>query len=262
MSTARAPPSENFEWASARGRLFLVDLAGSERTKRSGAVGQNFDEAVSINQSLTTLGRCIQALAGSEKGAASKAKAKAMNAPVRESKLTRLLSPCLGAGITSLVCCVSDAAADRFETQNTLEFGRNARRVVLKPQSQMGVDFKALTIQLQAQLDERVQGTLEIEAAVHARVHAEYASRLRELEAARREAEVARQKAELAHDRLAAGAKAAEQKADEAVSELRELQSKSDTFAKTSRASHDCAPPSSQRRTRWPRRWCARTTGP
>ena len=74
MSTARAPPSENFE-ASARGRLFLVDLAGSERTKCSGAVGQNFDEAVSINQSLTTLGRCIQALAGSEKGATSKAKA-------------------------------------------------------------------------------------------------------------------------------------------------------------------------------------------
>ena len=50
---------------------------------------------------------------------------------------------------------------------------------------------------------------------------------------------MARQKAELAHDRLAASAKAAEQKADEAVSELRELQSKSDTFAKTSRASHD-----------------------
>ena len=50
--------------------------------------------------------------------------------------------------------------------------------MVLKPQSQMGVDFKALTIQLQAQLDERVQGTHEIEAAVHARVHAEYASRL------------------------------------------------------------------------------------
>ena len=50
------------------GRLYLVDLAGSERTKRSGVEGQGFDEACSINQSLTTLGRCIQLLAASSRG--------------------------------------------------------------------------------------------------------------------------------------------------------------------------------------------------
>ena len=73
------------------GRLYLVDLAGSERTKRSGVEGQGFDEACSINQSLTTLGRCIQLLAVSSRG-----KVRAERPPFRESKLTRLLSPALG----------------------------------------------------------------------------------------------------------------------------------------------------------------------
>ena len=147
-------------WASAQGRLFLVDLAGSERTKRSGVVGLSFDEACSINQSLTTLGRCIGALASAKSGGGATAK---MRAPVRESKLTRLLSPCLmGSTTTSLVCCVSGAAADRVETQSTLEFGRNAMRVLLKPQSTLGVDYKSLTIELQAQLDVRQQPIYEV----------------------------------------------------------------------------------------------------
>ena len=232
-TTARQPPAPDFEWASAKGRLFLVDLAGSERTKRSGAVGQNFEEACSINQSLTTLGRCIQALAG--KGGSKKDS----RAPVRESKLTRLLSPCLGGSTTSLVCCVSNAAADRYETQSTLEFGRNAMRVVLKPQSQMGVDYKALTIQLQAQLDEKVQTSHELEASIYAKLHAEYAGRLRELEQGRREAEVAKQRAEIAYDKREGAQKTAEAAAAAAVADLRDLQSKSETHVKTSRASHD-----------------------
>ena len=52
----------------AVGRLYLVDLAGSERTKRSGVTGAGFDEACSINASLTTLGRCVQALAAPRSG--------------------------------------------------------------------------------------------------------------------------------------------------------------------------------------------------
>jgi len=227
--------SEDVAWASAKGRLFLVDLAGSERTKRSGVVGQSFDEAVSINQSLTTLGRCIQAMA--VKGAGGTRRD--VRAPVRESKLTRLLSPCLGGSMTSLVCCLSSAPADRFETLSTLEFGRNAMRVMLKPQSQLGVDFKSLTIELQAQLDARSQATYEMEAAIEARVRADFEERLRSIEIARREAEVARQKAELALDRRAESEKTAKDKAESSSAELSRLTKMEEAAAKTARASHD-----------------------
>lgn len=229
--------SADAEWASARGRLFLVDLAGSERTKRSGAIGQNFDEACSINQSLTTLGRCIQALASAK--TSRKGGGGSMPAPVRESKLTRLLSPCLGGAMTSLVCCVSAAAADRYETLSTLEFGRNAMKVMLRPQSQMGVDYKSLTIQLQAQLDEKSMERHAIEAEVYAKVRCEYDGRLVELERARRSAEVAKQEAELAFERRAGAEQAATAKAKEATATLMELQAQHDSAAKTSRASHD-----------------------
>jgi len=45
-----------------------------------------------------------------------------------------------------------------------------------------------LTIELQAQLDARTQAGYEVEAAVEARVRAEFEERLQTLEAARREA--------------------------------------------------------------------------
>ena len=223
--------SADAEWASARGRLFLVDLAGSERTKRSGAMGERFDEACSINQSLTTLGRCIQALASAKSNSGKKGSGGAMPAPVRESKLTRLLSPCLGGATTSLVCCVSAAAADRYETLSTLEFGRNAMRVQLKPQTLQTVDYKALTIQLQAQLDERVLSRHEIEA--------EYEERVKDLEKGRRNAEAAKQTAELAHDRKAYAEREAVEKAAEVQATLQELQEMKESAAKTARASHD-----------------------
>lgn len=36
-------------------KFHLVDLAGSERTKKTGAEGARFKEAVNINQASTTL---------------------------------------------------------------------------------------------------------------------------------------------------------------------------------------------------------------
>ena len=44
-----------------RSKLLLVDLAGSERVARSGVEGAQFEEAKSVNLSLTALGKCIQA---------------------------------------------------------------------------------------------------------------------------------------------------------------------------------------------------------
>ena len=42
--------------------LSVVDLAGSERQKRTDAKGKNLQEACKINQSLSTLGKCLEAM--------------------------------------------------------------------------------------------------------------------------------------------------------------------------------------------------------
>ena len=48
--------------ASATSAMYMVDLAGSERNKRSGATGQRFVEARSINTALSALGRVVSSL--------------------------------------------------------------------------------------------------------------------------------------------------------------------------------------------------------
>ena len=191
------------------GRLYLVDLAGSERTKRSGVEGQGFDEACSINQSLTTLGRCIQLLA-----VASRGKARGERLPFRDSKLTRLLSPALGgsglgaAARTTLVCCVSPSAADRHETLSTLEFGANAARVLVKAQRTMGVDYRLLAAELQVELDARALPSLDLEAEIHARLHAAMGGEIQAARAALRGEEQAAAAAAAAATRELAEAEA------------------------------------------------------
>ena len=44
-------------------RISLVDLAGSERHSKTGTTGDRLKEGANINQSLTTLGLVISALA-------------------------------------------------------------------------------------------------------------------------------------------------------------------------------------------------------
>lgn len=87
------------------GRLTLVDLAGSECVGRSGAVDMMAKEAGTINKSLLTLGRVIQALAANEK-----------HVPYRDSKLTRLLAEALGVSCVASVlrCSVLADVVDGF----------------------------------------------------------------------------------------------------------------------------------------------------
>ena len=158
------------------GTFALVDLAGSERVSKSGVAGTRFDEAASINLSLSALGNCIAALgtrasaagaaagaavgladaaaAGAAAGAAARAAlARAVHVPFRDSKLTRLLSGFLGGGArTALVICALADAACATETQCSLEFGARASRVRVAAEPNIAKDYRALCAALQAQL--------------------------------------------------------------------------------------------------------------
>jgi hypothetical protein len=90
----------------------LVDLAGSERAKKTGAEGDRLREANNINQSLSTLGKCITALAAKER-----------HIPFRDSKLTQLLMNSLGGNsATLMIACVSPADTNFEETLQTLRY--------------------------------------------------------------------------------------------------------------------------------------------
>ncbi len=66
--------------------LSVVDLAGSERQKRTDAKGINLQEACKINQSLSTLGKCLEAMKHNSISNAKKI------VPLRESKLTKIFA--------------------------------------------------------------------------------------------------------------------------------------------------------------------------
>ncbi|KOG99888.1 kinesin motor protein CIN8 [Saccharomyces eubayanus] len=105
-------------------KMNLVDLAGSENINRSGALNQRAKEAGSINQSLLTLGRVINALAD-----------KSGHIPFRESKLTRLLQDSLGGNTkTALIATISPAKVTSEETCSTLEYASKAKNIKNKPQ--------------------------------------------------------------------------------------------------------------------------------
>jgi kinesin family protein 5 len=69
------------EGSTKEGKLNLADLAGSEKVGKTGATGDTLEEAKKINQSLSALGNCINALT----------QAKKTHIPYRDSKLTFIL---------------------------------------------------------------------------------------------------------------------------------------------------------------------------
>jgi len=119
-------------------RMRLVDLAGSERAGRTEATGQRLREGGNINQSLTTLGRVIAALADPKRQRASRmtglqnqAKRRAEVVPYRDSVLTWLLKDSLGGNSkTAMVACISPT--DYEETLSTLRYADQAKRIRTK----------------------------------------------------------------------------------------------------------------------------------
>ncbi|XP_009773595.1 kinesin-like protein KIN-1 [Nicotiana sylvestris] len=105
------------------GKLILVDLAGSEKVDKTGAEGKILEEAKTINQSLTALGKVINAMTSSAPG-------KPTHIPYRDSKLTRILQDALGGySQTALLCCCSPSPYNASESLFTLRFGARAKHI-------------------------------------------------------------------------------------------------------------------------------------
>ena len=124
--------------------LYLVDLAGSERVKKTGATEMRLEEAKKINVSLLALGNVISALSDN----------KSSHISYRDSKLTRLLQESLGGNSkTSLIVTVSPSDYNRDETISSLFFASRAMKVENKPKVNKSVDYQALCVKLQYDLD-------------------------------------------------------------------------------------------------------------
>jgi len=102
-----------------KSKLLIVDLAGSERIDKSGSEGHMIEEAKFINLSLTSLGKCINALAENSP-----------HIPTRDSKLTRILRDSFGGTArTSLVVTIGPSSRHYSETSSTIMFGQRVSSI-------------------------------------------------------------------------------------------------------------------------------------
>lgn len=142
----------NDETIERTARMRLVDLAGSERATKTEAKGERLKEGSKINQSLTTLGRVIAALAdprrqvlqsggggsgrNSPRPGSSHGRPRSVHlevVPYRDSVLTYLLKDSLGGNSkTAMVACISPSASDYDETLSTLRYADQAKRIRTK----------------------------------------------------------------------------------------------------------------------------------
>ena len=107
----------------------LVDLAGSERADSTGATGDRLKEGSAINQSLSSLGNVIKALAD----ASSAKNPAAVKVPYRDSVLTKLLKNALGGNSkTIMIAALSPADINYDETLSTLRFADRAKSIKTK----------------------------------------------------------------------------------------------------------------------------------
>ena len=100
--------------------LNLVDLAGSERLSELETNPDTQGETAHINKSLFTLSHVINKLAENSR----------QHIPYRDSKLTRILQNSLGGNsLTAIICTISPASVNFFQTLSTLRFAARASNV-------------------------------------------------------------------------------------------------------------------------------------
>ncbi|CAL5360964.1 unnamed protein product [Camellia sinensis] len=124
-----------------KSKLLIVDLAGSERLDKSGSEGRLLEEAKFINLSLTSLGKCINALAENSP-----------HIPIRDSKLMRLLRHSFGGSArTSLIVTIGPSSRHHAETSSTIMFGQRLRdndRFLAKENGRLEIKMKGILDEL------------------------------------------------------------------------------------------------------------------
>ena len=106
--------------------LNLIDLAGSEKINSK---INSKTETGNINKSLFVLANVINKLA--ERNNTNNSN---IHIPYRDSKLTRLLSNCLGGNsLITMIINISPSANNYFQTLSSLRFASRAKTVKLKP---------------------------------------------------------------------------------------------------------------------------------
>ncbi|KAK6946340.1 Kinesin motor domain [Dillenia turbinata] len=121
----------------------FVDLAGSERASQALSAGARLKEGCHINRSLLTLGTVIRKLSKGRHG----------HVNYRDSKLTRILQPCLGGNArTAIICTLSPARSHVEQSRNTLLFASCAKEVNTNARVNVVMSDKALVKHLQKEL--------------------------------------------------------------------------------------------------------------
>ena len=93
---------------------------------RTGTEGKQMKEGININKGLFALGNVISALGDESK--------RGQHVPYRSSKLTRMLQDSLGGNSkTLMICCVSPAEINFFESLTSLRYANRARNIRNKP---------------------------------------------------------------------------------------------------------------------------------
>lgn len=122
--------------------IALVDLAGCERVKETNVEGVALKEAQYINKSLSALSSVMLALYQ-----------RSPHVPYRDSKLTRLLRPCLEEGRVMMLVHVAPCSGT--DSLNSLKFADQIRHTQIRTH-----DFSDARSQLQHQFEKLMDPTL------------------------------------------------------------------------------------------------------
>ncbi|XP_010690757.2 kinesin-like protein KIN-7F [Beta vulgaris subsp. vulgaris] len=160
--------------------VFFIDLAGSERASQAMSAGTRLKEGCHINRSLLTLGNVIRKLSNGRQG----------HINYRDSKLTRILQPCLGGNArTTIICTLSPARIHVEQSRNTLLFASCAKEVTTNAQVNVVMSDKALVKHLQKELA-RLENELRSPAPTSSSCHCSVIIRKKDLQLEKMEKEI------------------------------------------------------------------------